>query len=108
MRVLVTGAGGQLGHDLVAECTRAGDDVIACDHAALDLGDRDSVHEAIGAARPDVVINSGAWTAVDACESDPDKALLVNGTGPRWVVEAAREVGAHVVQVSTDYVVDGS
>ncbi len=108
MKVLITGAGGQLGRDLVLACEREGDEVVVCDHAALDLGDRHSVMEAITAGRPDVVINSGAWTAVDACESDPDKAELVNGRGPAFVVEAAEAVGAHVVQISTDYVFDGT
>src|SRR5688572_11137578 len=104
MRILVTGAGGQLGHDLVVECERAGDDVVACDRTTLDLADPESVQSAITGARPEVVVNCGAWTAVDACESDPDRARTVNGLGPRRVVEAAREVGAHVVQISTDYV----
>ena len=108
MRVLVTGAGGQLGQDLVRTCTAAGDDVVACDHAALDLGDRDSVAQAITGTAPDVVINAGAWTAVDDCESDPDRAWRVNALGVRWVAHAARQVGAHVVQVSTDYVFDGT
>ncbi len=108
MRVLVTGAGGQLGHDLVRACGEAGDEVTACDHAALDLADRDSVAQAITAVAPDVVVNAGAWTAVDDCEADPDKAWRVNALGVRWVAEAARRVGAHVVHVSTDYVVDGT
>lgn len=108
MRVLVTGAGGQLGHDLVQHCTDAGDDVVACDHAALDLGDRDSVAQAITSAAPDVVVNAGAWTAVDDCESDPDRAWRINALGVRWVTDAARRVGAHIVQVSTDYVFDGT
>ena len=73
MRVLVTGAGGQLGHDVVAACEAAGDEVVACDHATLDLGDRDSVLGALTSVRPDAVINAAAWTAVDACESDPDR-----------------------------------
>jgi dTDP-4-dehydrorhamnose reductase len=108
MRVLVTGAGGQLGHDLVRHCTDAGDDVVACDRASLDLGDRDSVAQAITSAAPDVVVNAGAWTAVDDCESDPDRAWRINALGVRWVTDAARRIGAHVVQVSTDYVFDGT
>lgn len=108
MRVLITGAGGQLGIDLVATCTQAGDDVVACDRATLDLGDRDSVAQAITSVRPDVVVNAGAWTAVDDCESDPDRAWRINALGVRWVTDAARRVGAHVVQVSTDYVFDGT
>ena len=108
MRILVTGAGGQLGHDLVRTCTEAGDEVVACDRSALDLGDRDSVAQAITSVAPDVVVNAGAWTAVDDCESDPDRAWRINALGVRWVADAARRVGAHVVQVSTDYVFDGT
>ena len=108
MRVLVTGAGGQLGHDLVRTCTDAGDEVLACTRAELDLGDRDAVLQAITGTQPDVVVNAGAWTAVDDCEGDPDRAWRINALGPRWVADAARRVGAHVVQVSTDYVFDGT
>ena len=108
MKVLITGAGGQLGHDLVRTCTEAGDDVIACDRSSLDLADRDSVAQAITGTAPDVVVNAGAWTAVDDCESDPDRAWRTNALGVRWVADAARRVGAHVVQVSTDYVFDGT
>lgn len=108
MRVLITGAGGQLGIDLVKVCGEAGDEVVACDRATLDLGDRDSVAQAITGTTPDVVVNAGAWTAVDDCESDPDKAWRINALGVRWVADAARRVGAHVVQVSTDYVFDGT
>jgi len=108
MRILVTGAAGQLGTDLVRHCTASGDDVVACDSRALDLGDRDSVAGVITAVRPDVVVNAGAWTAVDACESDPDRAWRINALGVRWVTDAARTAGAHVIHVSTDYVFDGT
>ena len=108
MRVLVTGAKGQLGTDLVRTCRDAGDEVIACARAELDLTDRDSVLSAITSSRPDVVLNAGAWTAVDACESDPDRAFRTNAMGVRWVTEAARLTGAHALHVSTDYVFDGT
>ena len=108
MRVLVTGAEGQLGTDLVRTCRDAGDEVIACARTELDLTDRDSVLSAITSTRPDVVLHAGAWTAVDACESDPDRAFRTNAMGCRWVTEAARLAGSHVVHVSTDYVFDGT
>ena len=60
------------------------------------------------AANPDVIVNCGAWTAVDACESDPDRAYAVNAMGVRWVADAARRTGAHLVHISTDYVFDGT
>ncbi|MGH8987169.1 MAG: dTDP-4-dehydrorhamnose reductase [Acidimicrobiales bacterium] len=126
MRVLVTGAGGQLGSDLVAalggavppagrrrallgpEGKGAGVDVDGADHASLPVEDRVAVLEAVLALRPDVVVHAAAWTAVDACEADPDRALEVNALGTRHVAEAAERVGAHLVYVSTDYVFDGS
>jgi dTDP-4-dehydrorhamnose reductase len=108
MRVLVTGAGGQLGHDVVATCRAAGDDVVGVDHAALDVADRDAVLAAILTIAPDAVVHAAAWTAVDACESDPDRAWAVNALAVRWVAEACRRTGAHLVHVSTDYVFDGT
>lgn len=108
MRVLVTGAGGQLGRDVVAVCEAAGDDVVAADRSALDVGDRDAVFQAITTLEPDAVLHVGAWTAVDACESDPDRAYRVNALGTRWVADAARRVGAYLSYVSTDYVFDGT
>jgi dTDP-4-dehydrorhamnose reductase len=108
MRVLVTGAGGQLGVDLVATCTEAGDEVFGFDRAHLDIAHRSAVLGAITSLRPDVVMNCAAWTAVDLCEGDEARALLHNGTAVRWVTEACHRVGAHLVHVSTDYVFDGS
>ena len=108
MRVVVTGAGGQLGTDVVLYCEAQGDDVIGLDRGRLDVADRDAVAGAITALRPDLVVNTAAWTAVDACEGDADRAHLINALGPRWVTEAAELVGAHVVHVSTDYVFDGT
>ena len=78
MKVLVTGAGGQLGHDVVAVCAAAGDDVVATGHAELDVTVQPDVAVAVASIRPDVVIHSAAWTAVDACEGDPDRAFTTN------------------------------
>ncbi len=108
MRVLVTGAGGQLGRDVVDGCSAAGDEVIACDRATLDVSDRERVLQVIAAAAPDAVVHAGAWTNVDGCETDPDRAYAVNALGTRHVAEAARMVGARVCYVSTDYVFDGT
>ena len=107
MRVLVTGAGGQLGLDLVRCCEASGDVVTAAARADLDIADRDVVHGAVSSLRPDVVINCGAWTAVDACEGDPDQAMALNGLAVRWLAEACDRVGARLVQISTDYVFNG-
>lgn len=120
MRVLVTGAGGQLGHDvaevLSGERPMGGlgpagptsDEVFALGHAQLDVARRDQVGAVFEGLRPDVVVHCAAWTAVDDCEGDPGRAFAVNAMGTRHVVEAARRHGAHVVYVSTDYVFDGT
>jgi dTDP-4-dehydrorhamnose reductase len=105
-RVLVTGAGGQIGREVVDAC--AGDDLIAADRATLDVADRDAVLQAITSTAPDVIVHAGAWTAVDACESDPDRALRVNALGTRHVADGARRIGAWVCYLSTDYVFDGT
>ncbi|MGI9022165.1 MAG: dTDP-4-dehydrorhamnose reductase, partial [Acidimicrobiales bacterium] len=105
MRVLVTGAGGQLGRELAD--VFADHDLTACDHAALDVGDRDAVLARVTEARADAVVHAAAWTDVDGCEDDVDRAWRVNALGTRHVVQAARLVGARVTYVSTDYVFDG-
>lgn len=114
MRVLVTGAAGQLGSEVVAELGRRAElrrrdpiEILAAARADLDVSVRDSVLSAICGAQPDLVVHTAAWTAVDACEADPDHAFAVNALGCRHVAEGARLVGAHVVAVSTDYVFDG-
>jgi dTDP-4-dehydrorhamnose reductase len=108
-RVLVTGAAGQVGREVVERFGRSGAwDVVAASHIDLDLEDRDNVLSAITALRPAVIVHGGAWTAVDECESHPRRAFAVNALGTRWVADGARRVGAHVVYLSTDYVFDGT
>ncbi len=108
MRILITGAAGQLGADLVADCRRHGDEVFGLDRSGLDIADRSAVLGTVTTLRPDAIVNAAAWTAVDACEGDADRAFQVNALGPRWVNEAAALVDAHLVQISTDYVFDGT
>jgi len=103
MKVLVTGAGGQLGHDVTELCERSGDEVLAVTHSQLDVTDRLEVWAAISQFRPDVVVHAAAWTAVDACESDQ-----VNALASRWIAQSTAMVGAYLCYVSTDYVFDGT
>ena len=127
LRVLLTGGNGQLGRDLtsvlagaVPDGGRSGPggilppvddrtfDVLSTDIDTLDVVDRTAVLAAVDSFRPDIVLHGGAFTAVDACESEPDTAFAVNALGTRNVAEAAGSVGAHLVYVSTDYVFDGT
>jgi len=107
MKVLVTGAAGQVGRAVVAATEAAGDDVIAADRSSLDIADRDVVLAAVSSLRPDVVINAAAYTDVDGCERDPDVAFATNAMAVRFLADACARTGAHLVHVSTDYVFDG-
>jgi len=106
MRILITGATGQVGRELVD--VFSDHDVVAVDHHRLDVADRDAVLGAVTSIRPDVIVNSAAYTAVDACESETDTAWSVNALAVRHLAEGARRVGGWVCHLSTDYVFDGS
>jgi dTDP-4-dehydrorhamnose reductase len=108
MKVLVAGAAGQLGRDVVEHCRAAGDEVLAGDRSTLDITDRAAVVRVVERERPDAVINAAAYTAVDACETDEDAARLVNETAVGHLADACADIGAHLVHVSTDYVFDGT
>jgi dTDP-4-dehydrorhamnose reductase len=107
MRVLITGAAGQLGTELALLCEQSGDEVHTATSQQLDVTDRELTLQVLGAIRPEVVLHCGAWTNVDSCETDPTRAYLVNSLGSRHLAEAADLVGSRVVSVSTDYVFDG-
>ncbi len=108
MRVLITGAGGQLGADLVTHCAGLGDDVTAADRSVVDITDADAVSAFVADLEPDAVINAAAYTAVDACEDDVDTATRVNADAVGYLRAACDASGAHLVHVSTDYVFDGT
>lgn len=109
MRALVTGAGGQVGREVVELLSLSGHhDVLGLTRADLDIADRERVLQVAGEWAPGTIINAAAFTAVDACEGTPDKAWAVNALGARHIAEAARMVGAHLVHISTDYVFDGT
>lgn len=107
MRVLIAGAGGQLGRDAAERFTASGHEVVAAGRRELDIARRDQVLGAIGSIRPDVVVNCAAFTAVDACETEVAQAYRVNALAVRHLAEAARRFGAHLCHVSTDYVFSG-
>ena len=108
MRVLVAGAGGMLGRDVVAACRARGHDVAGLVHAELDIADPRSVETAIGSVRPDAVINCAAFTNVDAAEEAEAEAMRVNDTGAALLAASAASHGGKFVFVSSDYVFDGT
>jgi dTDP-4-dehydrorhamnose reductase len=108
MKVLVTGAAGMLGRDVMLAAGNAGHQVIGFGHAELDVADPATAGAKIEAERPDVVINCAAWTDVDGAEEAEEEATRINSTGAGNVAGAAASVGASVVYVSSDYVFDGS
>lgn len=106
MRVLITGSNGQLGRELVTAFSSH--DVVSTDRQTLDLGSPESIYSAIQAAKPQVIIASGAYTAVDDAQTDVTTAMRINGDATADIVSAASKVGARVLYVSTDYVFDGT
>jgi dTDP-4-dehydrorhamnose reductase len=107
LTVLITGAGGQVGRALLHTAPTTFQ-VLGISHGELDIGDAKAVSEYFRLHSPDVVINAAAYTAVDRAESEPDLALRVNGEGPRNLAAAARDSGARLVHISTDFVFDGA
>ena len=108
MKVLVTGAAGMLGRDVMLAAGNAGHDVVGFGRTELDVTDGAAVEKKIGGERPDVIVHCAAWTDVDGAEEAEDAATAVNGAGAGNVAAAAAEVGASVVYVSSDYVFDGA
>src|SRR5215204_1187124 len=107
MKVLITGAAGLVGAALKEHCRARGDEVLAFDHEGLEITDERAVRETFKSLRPDAAVNCAAWTDVDGCELDPQRAFLVNSQGVEALATAARLVSASFVTVSTDYVFDG-
>lgn len=108
MRILITGAGGLVGRALQEHCLSVGDEVAAYDHQSLDITDPDAVEHCVLQQQPDAVINCAAWTDVDGCQINPEKAYAVNAAGPGNLAHSSRKAGTAFVTISTDYVFDGA
>lgn len=108
MKITVIGGNGQLGNDVVRAFVSNGDEVHTLTHSDIELSSIDSVSRCVEELRPQVLVNTAAMHQVEKCEQDPGKAFAVNGVGARNLSLAAREIGAVLMHVSTDYVFDGS
>jgi dTDP-4-dehydrorhamnose reductase len=108
MKILVFGAGGMLGRDVVRAAESANHEVVALPRAEMDITDARAVAACVGRAAPAAVVNCAAYTNVDGAEAEESEALRVNADGARNVASAAAEAGAVVLYLSTDYVFDGS
>jgi len=106
VRLLLTGAAGQVGWELAPRLAALGE-VVAPERGALDLADAGALRARVRAARPDVIVNAAAYTAVDRAESEPAAAFAVNAAAPGVLAEEAKRLGAILVHYSTDYVFDG-
>jgi dTDP-4-dehydrorhamnose reductase len=107
VRVLVTGAGGQLGLELAEVLPGRGHETMALSRAELDIADPDAVEDAVKGNSPDLVVNAAAYTNVDGCETETDLAYAVNALGPRNLAQTCEGLGCKLLHVSTNYVFDG-
>ncbi|WP_294358648.1 dTDP-4-dehydrorhamnose reductase [uncultured Clostridium sp.] len=109
MKILITGANGQLGRELTQQYKEKGNvELILTDVDTLDITNVNDVYKMVNETRPDVIINCAAHTAVDKCEDDVDNAYKINAVGPKNLAAAMNAIGGEIVQVSTDYVFDGT
>lgn len=108
LRWLVTGAGGMAGHDVCASLESCDETVLPLTKADLDITDAPAVRDAVGRARPDIIINCAAYTKVDDAEANEHLASAINGSAVEFLAHAANEVDALLVQISTDFVFDGA
>jgi len=107
MKILLAGGSGQLAQELQPILLSSGE-VIAVDRTRLDLSRPESIRQAMAEIQPDLVVNAGAYTAVDKAESEPELANAVNGIAPGILAEECEKLGASLIHFSTDYVFDGS
>lgn len=107
-RIFITGAGGRLGAALIRLLEGGSNIVMPCDHASLDIGDWSAVRQRVQSAHPDIIINAAAYTDVDGCARDPEKAFRINGVGAGNLAAAAYEANAFIVHISTNEIFDGT
>lgn len=107
MKVVVLGANGQLGRDVVAAFGASGAAVTELTHQQVEVSSLDSVRSALEALHPDLVVNTAAFHHVEKCEADPERAFAVNGAGARNVAQVTEALRARLIHISTDYVFDG-
>lgn len=109
MKVLVTGAKGQLGFDVINELKSRGHEAIGVDIEEMDITDKAQVHSVIGKVRPEAVIHCAAWTAVDAAEDEENRSKVraINAIGTKYIAEECKALGCKMMYISTDYVFDG-
>jgi len=108
LKVVVTGATGLVGRATISTFAAKGANVVGLTRAKLDISDESAVREILGAEQPDVVVNCAAWTDVDGCETDNDRAFRANALGPELLARACRDSGSLLITISTDYVFDGA
>src|ERR1700678_1523048 len=108
MKVAVIGANGQLGSDLAIAFSENGDSVCGLTHSDLEISDLHCVSQALERVAPQVIVNTAAMHHVENCQHEPEKAFAINALGPRNLAIVARDLGAVLVHVSTDYVFDGA
>lgn len=106
MKVLITGCNGQVGYCLTERLTKQAE-VLALDYEGLDITDRDAVLNKVAVFQPNYIINAAAHTAVDRAEQEVELSYAINRDGPRYLAQAAKECGAVMLHISTDYVFDG-
>jgi dTDP-4-dehydrorhamnose reductase len=108
MKLLVTGAGGQVGREVLCQARAAGHEVVAADRRMLDITDGEAVRGALARHAPHLVVNAAAYTAVDHAESEPEAAFAINRDGAARLAAACAGAGVPLVHFSTDYVFDGT
>ena len=108
MKIAIVGANGQLGSDVVRAFTDNGDEICPLTHSDIEITNLDAISRTLAELGPQVIVNTAAMHHVENCEREPERAFAINALGPRNLAFVARDLGAVLIQVSTDYVFDGS